>query len=160
MKEIKHYKTTWNAKKDEGRLILYTSNVEGSVEQIHMDSAAEKSLLIDILTNEKPVFYQDGLIFTGFGTAMATDKDKDNLRLIEGIGPKIEGLLNDAGIHTFVDLKTAKTKKLKAILEAAGNRYKMHDPSTWGKQAKLAAAGKMKELKEWQAKLDGGKAKK
>ena len=85
--------------------------------------------------------------------------DKDNLRLIEGIGPKIEGLLNDAGINSFLELKSSKVDFLKAILEDAGSRYRMHDPSTWGEQAGLAAAGKMEELKVLQQKLKGGKRK-
>ena len=85
--------------------------------------------------------------------------DKDNLRLIEGIGPKIEGLLNDAGINSFLELKSSKVDFLKAILEDAGSRYRMHNPTTWGEQAALAADGKMKELKAWQDKLKGGKRK-
>lgn len=85
---------------------------------------------------------------------------KDKLRLVEGIGSKIEGLLHEAGILTFRDLKAAEQSILKAILNKAGNPYKMHDPSTWGKQAALAAAGKMKELKKWQDELKGGRKKK
>jgi len=81
----------------------------------------------------------------------------DKLRLIEGIGPKIEGLLHEAGILTFVDLATAKQAMLKDILDKAGSRYRMHDPRTWGEQAALAADGKMKELKAWQKELKGGK---
>jgi hypothetical protein len=37
---------------------------------------------------------------------------------------------------------------LKGILEEAGSRYKMHDPTTWPQQAKLAEEGKWDELKE------------
>ena len=89
--------------------------------------------------------------------ATTSKKNKDNLRVIEGIGPKIEGLLNDAGIHTFLELKASKVEFLKAILEDAGARYRMHDPSTWGEQAALAATGKIEELKVLQGKLKGGK---
>lgn len=161
MKKIEHYKMAWNASKDEGVLVLYPDAKSEKIERIHVDSAAECDLLLDILNNEKPVFYQHGLLFTGFesvgeSTAPIT---KDNLKLIEGIGPKIEGLLNEAGIHSFEDLKAAKKKQLKDILTKAGSRYKMHDPSTWEKQAKLAAAGKMEELKKWQDELKGGKEK-
>ena len=82
---------------------------------------------------------------------------KDDLKLIEGIGPKIEELLNAAGISTFAGLSKAKTEALKAILEGGGKRYAIHNPSTWAQQAGLAAAGKMDELKAWQAELNGGK---
>ena len=85
---------------------------------------------------------------------------KDKLRLIEGIGPKIEGLLQEGGILTFQDLADAKQGTLKEILAAAGPRYRMHDPGTWGEQAALAAEGKMKELKKWQDELKGGRKKK
>ncbi len=83
---------------------------------------------------------------------------KDDLRKIEGIGPKIAELLNKAGIKSFAGLSTSKKTELKAILEAAGNRYKMHDPTTWPKQAKLAAKGKWDDLKKLQDELNGGKA--
>ncbi len=82
---------------------------------------------------------------------------KNDLKIIEGIGPKIEGLLNEAGIQNFEQLKSAKIADLKNILHKAGPRFQMHDPGTWGKQAGLAAAGKMEELKTLQNKLKGGK---
>ncbi len=82
---------------------------------------------------------------------------KEDLTKIEGIGKKIAGLLEADGIDTFAALGKATQKTLKAVLEAAGPRYKMHDPKTWSKQAKLAAAGKWDELKELQAVLKGGK---
>jgi predicted flap endonuclease-1-like 5' DNA nuclease len=80
------------------------------------------------------------------------------LKKIEGIGPKISGLLNDAGITSFADLATADVEKVKGILADAGSRYSMHDPTTWGQQAKLAADGKWDELKTLQDELQGGKA--
>jgi ribosomal protein L27 len=81
----------------------------------------------------------------------------DDLKKIEGIGPKIEELLHEAGIKTFAQLSETSAEKIKEILEAAGPRYTMHNPSTWAKQAALAAEGKWDELKKWQDELDGGK---
>ncbi|MEM1323819.1 MAG: 30S ribosomal protein S1 [Bacteroidota bacterium] len=81
----------------------------------------------------------------------------EDLKKIEGIGPKIEELLNAANIKTFKDLADADADKLKSILEEAGNRYKVHDPTTWPKQAEMAAAGEWDKLKEWQDALQGGK---
>ena len=49
-----------------------------------------------------------------------------------------------------------KVSVLRNILAAAGNRYKMYNPSTWSKQAKLAAKGNWDKLKELQNKLNGG----
>ena len=81
---------------------------------------------------------------------------KDDLKKIEGIGPKIAGLLNDAGIATFAELSKATDKKLADVLQSAGARFRLAKPSTWKEQAKLAAAGKMEELSKLQDKLDGG----
>lgn len=82
---------------------------------------------------------------------------KDDLKVIEGIGPKIAEHLNNAGINTFADLGKTKIADLKAILEKAGPRYKMHVPNSWPKQAKLAAKGKWDDLQKLQDELNGGK---
>ncbi len=84
----------------------------------------------------------------------------DDLKKIEGIGPKIASLLNDGGILTFASLASTDVSKIKEILLAAGSRYKMHDPTTWPQQAALAADGKWEELKKWQDELDGGRGAK
>lgn len=83
--------------------------------------------------------------------------EQDDLTKIEGIGPKIAGILADNGLSTFAELSKAKPKAIKAILEAAGNRYKMHDPATWPEQAKLAAKGDWNQLAKWQDELKGGR---
>ncbi|WP_290793681.1 glycoside hydrolase family 13 [Flavihumibacter sp. UBA7668] len=88
--------------------------------------------------------------------APASSKPED-LTKIEGIGKKIAELLQTAGIAGFQDLSKATPKKLKTILDAAGSKFKVHDPATWPKQAKLAAAGKWEELKKLQKELKGGK---
>ena len=81
----------------------------------------------------------------------------DDLKKIEGVGPKCAEHLNAAGINTFDDLVAAKLEALKEILEKAGPRYNSIDPTTWAEQATLASAGKWDELKVLQDELDGGK---
>ena len=81
----------------------------------------------------------------------------DDLTKIEGIGKKITELLSAEEIISFQDLAKSTPKKIRAILDAAGSKFKMHDPTTWPKQAKLAAAGKWDELKKLQSELKGGK---
>jgi len=82
----------------------------------------------------------------------------DDLKKIEGIGPKIASILIESGIDTFEKLAQADPQKISALLiEKGGKRYAMHDPSTWPKQAALAAAGKWDELSELQDKLKGGR---
>ena len=82
---------------------------------------------------------------------------KKVLKIIEGIGPKIEGLLHDAGITTWEELANAPTEQVQAILDEAGPRYRMHQPTTWAKQARLAADGNWDELVAYQDHLDGGR---
>lgn len=82
---------------------------------------------------------------------------KDDLKKVEGIGPKIEELLHNSGILTFADLAETDVEKVKAILSEAGSRFSRHDPTTWPRQAKFAAEGQWEELKKWQDELDGGK---
>ncbi|MEH6619593.1 50S ribosomal protein L21 [Maribacter arcticus] len=80
----------------------------------------------------------------------------DDLKKIEGIGPKIAETLNTAGISTFAELaKTDSAKISEIIADVRGN----HVTDTWPKQAKLAADGKWDELQKWQDELDGGVAK-
>lgn len=85
-----------------------------------------------------------------------TDKG-DDLKKVEGIGPKIAELFNNAGIITFADLAATSVEKLNEILEEAGPRYSIHNPTTWPEQAQLASEGKWDELAELQDKLDGGR---
>lgn len=81
----------------------------------------------------------------------------DDLKIIEGVGPKIETLLKDGGISTWAELAVAPVDRLKEILDAAGPRYQIHDPSTWPAQARFAAEGKWEELKDYQEMLIGGR---
>ncbi|MBL0026645.1 MAG: DUF4332 domain-containing protein [Saprospiraceae bacterium] len=85
---------------------------------------------------------------------------KDDLKKIEGIGPKIAEILSSKGIKTFADLSKAKADNLKKILDEAGPKFNIHDPATWSKQAALAAKGSWDELKKLQDVLNAGKTKK
>ncbi|MEW7278739.1 50S ribosomal protein L21 [Aquimarina sp. 2201CG1-2-11] len=82
-----------------------------------------------------------------------TAKKGDDLKKIEGIGPKIAETLVANDIVTFADLAKADPKQIaEFIKDVRGN----HVPDTWPKQAQLAADGNWDELKELQDKLDGG----
>ncbi|MBD1260343.1 50S ribosomal protein L21 [Maribacter polysiphoniae] len=85
----------------------------------------------------------------------AAPKKADDLKKVEGIGPKIAETLIAAGISTFAELANTKADKIAEIIaDVRGN----HVTDTWPAQAKLAAEGKWDELKKWQDELDGGKA--
>jgi ribosomal protein L27 len=82
----------------------------------------------------------------------------DDLKKIEGIGPKIAELFYAAGITTFEQLSETSTARMQEILDGGGPRYATHNPMTWGHQASLAADGQWDELKELQDELNGGRA--
>lgn len=92
------------------------------------------------------------------GDTAAPDADStgDDLRVIEGIGPKIASILQASGISTYDALAEADPDSLRELLEAAGSQYKAHNPQTWPAQAGLAADGKLAELEAWQQELKGG----
>jgi len=80
----------------------------------------------------------------------------DDLKIIEGVGPKLESILKEAGITDLKVVSESDPAKLREILESAGNRYKMFNPETWPNQAQLAVEEKWDELKAYQDRLDGG----
>ncbi len=87
----------------------------------------------------------------------STTKKETDLKVVEGIGQKIESLLKDAGINTWKELADTKVEYLKEVLSTAGGRFRLAVPDTWPKQAKMAADGQWNELDKYQDYLDGGK---
>ncbi|WP_405380303.1 30S ribosomal protein S2 [Maribacter sp. LLG6340-A2] len=85
-----------------------------------------------------------------------TKTEADDLTKVEGIGPKAAEALVAAGIATYADLSKGEAEKIKEILTAASSRMAHLDPTSWPKQAKMAAEGKWDELKEWQDNAKGG----
>ncbi len=91
------------------------------------------------------------------GGVIPLSVDPNDLKVVEGIGPKIEELLHAAGIGTWSDLAATNVDRLQSILTEAGPRFKMHDPKTWPEQAAYARDGQWDQLKEYQDFLIGGK---
>jgi len=83
----------------------------------------------------------------------------DDLTKIEGIGKKLEEVLNAVGIKTYKALSKLNADDIKAMLITANPRYKMHNPTFWAQEAALAAAGKWDELQGLQAEIKAGKKK-
>jgi predicted flap endonuclease-1-like 5' DNA nuclease len=81
----------------------------------------------------------------------------NDLKVVEGIGPKIEGLFKEAGIKNWSDLSVTSTERMQEILTTAGDRYKLADPGSWAQQAKLAGNSEWVKLFELQTSLKGGK---
>ena len=97
--------------------------------------------------------YDGALVKVIFGKKV----NENDLKIIEGIGPKIEELFKTSGILTWKALSETSVDRCREILNKAGERFQIHDPSTWPRQAKLCYEGKWQELKDWQEILDGGR---
>ncbi|SQA78743.1 50S ribosomal protein L21 [Capnocytophaga ochracea] len=80
----------------------------------------------------------------------------DDLKKIEGIGPKAAEALVAAGVDTFAKLAKKSVEEIKTILSETSSTLAHLDPQTWAAQAQLAADGKWDELKKWQDELNGG----
>ena len=82
---------------------------------------------------------------------------QDDLKIVEGIGPKIEGLFHNFDIKTWKALSEASVEKCQEVLNSGGERYRIHDPASWPMQSKMAYEGKWKDLVKWQDEHKGGK---
>lgn len=78
----------------------------------------------------------------------------DDLKVLEGVGPVLERVLNDGGIYTYAQLADASVSHLKGILEASGDI--LHQPDTWPQQAGLLRDGKMDAFHALCDDLKGG----
>ena len=81
---------------------------------------------------------------------------KDDLEIIEGIGPKIAVVLIENGITTFAQLAEAKPEAVTAMLKTSGGRFSLANPESWAEQAALLRDGKMDEFKTLTDALVGG----
>jgi predicted flap endonuclease-1-like 5' DNA nuclease len=90
--------------------------------------------------------------------APSLSEEADDLKRIEGIGPKISQVLQEAGMATFAQLAAADADSIEAILTAVDPRLgRLADPSTWPAQAALAAEGDWEALADLQGELKGGR---
>ncbi len=73
---------------------------------------------------------------------------RDDIELVEGIGPKIAKVLADNGITTFAQLADATPESMMAMLKASGGRFGLANADSWPQQAALLRDGKMDEFKQ------------
>jgi len=100
-----------------------------------------------------PLAFDAGAAKTAFGKRIK----QDDLKVVEGIGPKIEGLFHNFNIKTWKALSEASVAKCQEVLNSGGERYRIHDPASWPMQAKMAYKGNWKKLAKWQDEHKGGK---
>jgi predicted flap endonuclease-1-like 5' DNA nuclease len=84
--------------------------------------------------------------------------EPDDLKIIEGIGPRMAGVLQNAGIQTFKALAALDPQRIEEILAAEDpNLSRLANPATWPEQAGLAAEGRWQDLEKLQDELKGGR---
>ena len=81
----------------------------------------------------------------------------DDLKVVEGIGPKIAELCSGIGITTWRGLADADVADLQSMLADAGSRYQVHDPTTWPGQAACLADGRWADFVALTAGHSGGR---
>lgn len=118
-----------------------------------LDKAGENRIQSFTENLSSSTFFDNDLFFKVFGKRTK----QNDLKVIEGIGPKIEELFHNAGITTWFDLSQTSVERCQAILNNGGENFSIHNPGTWPTQAELAYKGKWQDLKDWQDILDGGK---
>lgn len=77
---------------------------------------------------------------------------KDDLKVIKGIGPVLEKSLNDLNVTAYAQIAKMTLKDMGKLLTDAGINAKIYDLSGWKAQAKLALKGDMDAVKNWEKK--------
>lgn len=113
----------------------------------------KQSLAANTATTSTAYAFDSGLAKSIFGKNI---KEND-LTVVEGIGPKIQELFHKNNIKTWKSLSNCSVQKCQSILDDAGEAYRIHNPGTWPKQARMAYEGKWEKLLKWQEELDGGR---
>jgi len=78
-----------------------------------------------------------------------TTTKRDDLLIIEGIGPKSKDALYKGGITSFEQIANLTPDDLYRIVKIEGGVNLVNDTKTWPKQARLLADGKVKEFEEY-----------
>jgi predicted flap endonuclease-1-like 5' DNA nuclease len=138
--------STW----DSNRVAEVTRAIGHFEGRIEKDKWVEQAAQLALQKQENPDQF-------GKKSAEAWSDDTEDLKIVEGIGPKIEEVLQNAGIGNWELLAAAEPDEIRAILDEAGSRFRMHDPATWPAQARLALNGEWAVLKEYQDELIGGR---
>jgi hypothetical protein len=83
-------------------------------------------------------------------------QSRDDLTRIEGIGPKLQQILNQAGIISYLCLASRTSEELRLILDEYQVRAPV-DLESWLAQARLAVQGDWEALSNMQKELARGR---
>lgn len=87
----------------------------------------------------------------------ATPSAPDDLKIIEGVGPRMEAALIAAGIDTYAKLANASESDLRAAVEAANMSFAPSIP-TWARQAQYLVDGDMDGFQAYIDELTAGRS--
>jgi predicted flap endonuclease-1-like 5' DNA nuclease len=132
---------------------------ETSAKKVNVVEATAKAVVKEI-KNTGTEKVADGIVETKEKVATVKKEPKkavkttaqDDLKIIHGIGPKLEGVFNKNGINTYADLAKLDGDKIEAILNEAGPIFKNTNTADWKKQAEVGAEGGEDALKTWVAR--------
>lgn len=86
----------------------------------------------------------------------AEEPEADDLRHIEGIGPKAAEALYSSGITTYAEIAKMSPEDLERIVKDEKGVRIVGSTSTWVRQAVLAAADEDAQLEELKARIKNG----
>ena len=138
-----------NAREAYSRAVSEKLSLQTQLEEAKKQVVAEPVIQDLPLDSQNPSIFQQDTPST----------EKDDLTIIEGVGPKIQSLLYEGGVSSYAQIIEMNPQAIRDILIKSGPTYAVHDPSTWAEQSALAKAGKLDELKALQKELKGGKRK-
>ena len=125
--------------------------------QADLDACRKNNLKVSSSSSLAPTKVKSNFDAASAKEAFGKKIKENDLTVVEGIGPKISQLFHNHDVKTWKSLSECSIDKCQEVLKSGGDRFKMHVPGTWPKQAKLAYEGKWKELSKWQGELKGGK---
>ena len=125
------------------------------IELKRIDLAHSRSIITEQPVLKKPVVAK--IVKIEQPVMEPVSSTPDDLKIIEGIGPKIEEILNKHNIYTYDSLAETSPIRIAAMLRTAGPRYQIHDPSSWPKQATLAKQGRWQSLEDYKIRIISGK---
>lgn len=131
--------------------------LEGNLGISDADTLSETTQSFTSGETSEPVSQEAPFDATAAKAALGKNIKHNDLKLIEGIGPKIENLFHNHDITTWLKLADLNVAQCREILMTGGDRYRLHDPASWPMQARMAAEGKWKDLARWQDDHKHGK---
>jgi predicted flap endonuclease-1-like 5' DNA nuclease len=143
-----------NLKSDLDNCNQKNTKLQAEIDTLKLNTSAKASNFVgNANENNSNITFDAAAVKAVYGKSYK----QDDLKIVEGIGPKIEELFKTSGILTWKALGETSVDRLREILSKAGERYQIHDPNTWPRQSKMAYEGKWQELKDWQNTLEGGR---